>query len=146
MIQSKRCSMCAINYPYLLNVGSCPICDEELTQSYDPITMDWQERVKEHVAVRRLETDDELFPAIRGILRREGKQYLLSTHDVVNAGINRRLADGEIVRVVDDEGETYVEVLGYAYQGRVYLVRLFTITWPTDKKGRAFVPKRWKRK
>lgn len=65
---------------------------------------------------------------------------------MVNAGINRRLADGEIVRVVDDEGETYVEVLGYAYQGRVYLVRLFTITWPTDKKGRAFVPKRWKRK
>lgn len=132
-----HCDECDCSYPSSLQPSSCPLCDGPLIWAAGQPDDDWRERLK--AAVQR-EKGVYQFPEVKATLRVEGKQLLLSTHDVVNSGIHNRLRPDEIVQI-NDEGKTFhVEILGYSYQGRVYHVRLFTVTFP-DR-----IPKKWVKK
>ncbi len=141
---TNRCRICDVNWPMTLPLvkNQCPICEEVVVPFQADASPEWRERLAEHKF--RMEHADDPFTEVKGTLRKEGKQYLLSSADVNNSGIHNRLQPDTVVRLVGEDGDAlYVEVLGYSYQGRVYHVRLFQVAWPVDSKGKAYVPKKW---
>lgn len=138
---SCRCSMCGTYWPPLLGT-KCPICKEDTFPSQVEPTPEWREIIAEHA---RVDPPRDPFPRVTGELTKLGrKTWSMKVWDVINSGIHGRLADDTVVRVETEAGEVFVEVKGYSYNDRIYIVRLFKTRWPTDSKGRAFVPKRWK--
>ena len=140
---SYRCSMCGAHWPPVLG-EKCPLCKEPTTPSQAEPTPEWRELIAEHA---RVEPARDEFPTVTGELRKLGKKtWALRSTDVIRSGISSRLQEDTVLRVITEGGELFAEVLGYSYEGRLYIVRLFQTRWPSDSKGRSFVPKRWKLK
>lgn len=140
---SMRCSICGVHWPPITGT-KCPNCGDETTPSQAEPTKEWREIIAEH---SRVEPVGDAFPTVAGELRKLGKKtWSLRSVDVVNSRIHSRLQEDTIVRVNTEKGELFVEILGYSYADRIYVVRLFQTKWPVDNKGRAFVPKRWIKK
>lgn len=139
---SYYCGSCEVYWPSRFQTG-CPVCAGRTKPAMSAPSENWSHVLSEYVISK---AEPYTFPTVRATLRREGKQYLLHSHDVNDSGIHNRLQPESVIRILDGDAELFVEVIGYSYQGRVYHVRPFQVYWPVDSKGRAYVPKKWVKK
>lgn len=138
---ARYCSWCDFNWP--ADVHECPTCGQPTAYAgMEKPDEGWQDRLRAAIASQ---APPQPFRVVRGELTEADGGLLLSTHDVVRSDILDRLKTDEIVRVECGDEATYVEVLGYSYEGRVYAVRRFTFP-PPDFAPKAWFRKRRKRK
>lgn len=70
---TRRCSVCAINYPATPKFKECPVCDEEtsLVSNLEP-QEDWQERIESGLGAARPALDVKVDDNRLGRFRRAG--------------------------------------------------------------------------
>jgi hypothetical protein len=134
----RRCSNCEINYPGDV-AAKCPVCEEVTSYHIGPlVTPGWEEIAADAIEARELAAEDaELIQTLNVLPETRGDSLVLDSHELIRSGIQRRLQTGEVFRIKIGSQAFHIEILGYSYIDRLYLVREFDMAAPD------YVPKDW---
>lgn len=123
------CKTCEILHPTKgLQQGICPECGAPM--QFNPYGT---------APVPLAEPEPGQFDFLNVQLEIRDDAIVLDSHELIRAGIQRRLNPGEIfeIAVPGTDATFYIEILDYSYSGRLYVVREFKVEAP------GYVPEEW---
>jgi hypothetical protein len=128
-VPARRCTLCGINYPNDIEFQKCPVHTDESTIFATDIDIDpdWEWRSTTLLAQLR-PADDPLIPFARDVpIRMDGDQLFVSIHDVIRAGLHKKLHAGDIIRLEhrlrSSRYSILYEVIGRRDTTREYWIR-----------------------
>ena len=123
---ARRCVLHG-SFPIDFKFQACPVCGErtDYISNAEP-DEHWESNIVRHQErIVRGETEIPEIPVLEGVKAFiENDQYYLSSHEIIQAGVQRRLQPGDLVQI----GKQVFETQTYSYAKRRYYVRPFSTT------------------
>ena len=127
------------SFPIDFQFQECPVCGERTNYfTNDEPDEDWENKLARQLE-RFVRSDTEIpeIPVLEGVkVIIEDDHYYISSHEIINAGVQGRLRPSDLVQV----GKQTFEILHYSYKNRRYLVRPFSTTLSADDLARLAGP------